>query len=399
MTIDIDPNHKGRKGSISAAFLALVLLLSACGSGADNGLTAGTDNSNGTEEESEPDTEPALAFPPSTLPISASFELPQPAAASIETGGKAYFMHDAALSRVTPGSDVVEFLDLDLEFEFIAWWMGATDSHVLISGSDLSLTSPNILVVVDIETFEVSGVEVGAAGTERLVAAHHGGATIPVAWNSGADQWFDFDPASMTQGDLIPFEPDIASLFSVDGEWWNISDSGTIQILDMETYEVLGSFDFGTPVGQWAVGQVGSDDESVWLRNQADGTIRRVDRATLEVDDPISVGERYGVDTWFELRASRGGYSWAIADVEDERGNVLYQLDPTSGEILWEHTIAPATDDYWGPQWLYFPEIQVVDGGLYVLDHPNRVVEVDLARLGDADTGTFVDPGLPAPTG
>ena len=247
--------------------------------------------------EALPEAEP---FPEGALPIADAYEFEQNTFATVKHGSYIYLLHDFGVSRLNTTDSKIDYVPFDVDFEFLPWWIASTDSHVLVPGSDSSFSSADRLVSIETDTFTVDQTFQADPGEQLLPYWMEGTASVigSIGPTSGTRNLARIDPQTLTALEEIPVPAQGHTVFEIDDQLWDVARSGQIQVLDGDAYSVLGTIDLGQPNQVFGIRPLAVTEEALWFVDSAVGTAVKVDRVTFELGPEVTIGERYGKDSW-----------------------------------------------------------------------------------------------------
>jgi YVTN family beta-propeller protein len=212
---------------------------------------------------------------------------------------------DLATGRQQPGTPIGGVcLAMDVAFESL--WIGDCDANALLR--------------VDPRSGKViASIALGAQiDDESSVAAGEGSVWITV---NGPPTLLRIDPKTNKVVGQVAAPGSPAAIRAGLGGLWLASDDGTMLRLNANSGAVVATIPVGRGPRFTAIG-----GGSVWVLNQADGTVSRVDPASNRVSATIRVTS---VPVQGGDMAFGGGFAWArISD------SLVAQIDPTTNRVV-----------------------------------------------------------------
>ncbi|MEM9514535.1 MAG: hypothetical protein AAGA42_06715 [Actinomycetota bacterium] len=362
--------------------------------------SAGTVASTTTEPADEP-----APFPPPGLPIVWRHEFDQPVWTPLERDGALLLAGPSRVQRfdVDDRTETTQYLAADDELFADVVFLTNAGPNVAALASTFGLTTFDLALTIDAQTLE-RGPSLRATPGDVYVPNGGTGApadsddpqmlAFPMLGNRGVIDVFDTSTAAVVGPAPDTLQPN-ALIERIDDEFWVWATDGTGRVVDVDSGDIVAELDAGQILGPSPGHVVFANDDSVWLATTgAQGDLLRFDRGSYEVTQRLDLSDRYGPDTAVDVQATSRNNPFVIVQVDraDEGWYILLQLDPTSGDIVSEHTIAPSAHEYgWFVDRL--PYVVTIGERVFVFDHVRSVVELDTEQLENV-TDSWVDPGV-----
>ncbi len=404
-----------------AVVAGFLLVATACGSVAEEGLSESTPNQQAVESEIPGDPDPSLSSAPSgsspvttfvtsttlesdtTAPILAPPAIPVAESWVFDKGyysfrplgdSRLVMAFGAGIATLNPDDGTLTEIVIQQEGHqrltpFRLWTHG--DRFVTALSSERANGSVEHLVVVDTQEESVAGVVPGPAfafGAD------------PRRVRVNLDEW-DFTAMKKVDGTAVDLT-NIAFPYVMDDEIWIARTDGIVNVLDAESSELLDQFDLGTSLvlgnsivaGFSNTAAIIRATDNKWLVvDRSDYSVTPIDTGALAA----SFGEGASVSDGFGASGGSYGDSNNIYVVfRVQQGDVirwfLATIDTETAEVADIHTITDGAADR---GWTAFGRPVAVRLGdrLFIRDEFRRIVEVDVAKLPSA-TELWVDDGL-----
>lgn len=342
------------------------------------------------------DAEPVVVpFPAAALPILNRYPMDQPVWTPMGFDDELVFAHGLGIGRLdlTDGSVTTRPLAAGDEPKAELFY-AVSDGTTFVGVADVAgQGTVDLVVTIDPETLERIG-QLSSTPPAKVLPWPASGPAPRLVVASGTDGFQSFDVQNTDLVEPITFVDPSAPIHTNSGELWTWTADGLVQVYD-ERGAVIGTVDTGLRVGQANGAATLISPTSLWLTDLGTAELVRIDRAEMEVTHALDLREHFSWADAVRLRQTNttDRYLLANAVVGDEGWWLLVEVDPEMGVVLSEHVLATDSFEY---GWNAFdgPEIATVGDRLFIRDHLRRIVEVDVAALGQPSPVAWSNPGI-----